>query len=107
MLSGKVGSSVLAEILWNFGHFDDDKGRITLAQNPHFYQKLPTSRSEYGVSFESQPTRHYHDTLFVLTNNSHRVLLECIERPRVFDNIWVANDILIVRGSFLSCLLFS
>jgi len=98
VLTGKFGSSVLAEILWNFGHFDD-KDRITLAQNPHFYRGLPTSWSGYGVGFESQPTTHYHDKVYVVINNSHRVLLQCIERPRVLDNIWVTNGILIVRGS--------
>jgi len=98
VLSGKFGSSVLAEILWNFGHFDD-KERITLAQNPHFYRGLPTSWSGYGADFEIQPTTHYHDKVYVVINNSHRVLLQCIKRPRVLDNIWVTNGILIVRDT--------
>jgi len=99
MLSDKFGSSLRAEIPWNFACDNVD---ITLAQNPHFYEELPTSRREYGDRFERHPIKHYQDKVYVLTNNSHRVLLECVKQPRVFDNAWVVqamtNDVLIVRG---------
>jgi hypothetical protein len=88
---------VVPEILWNFSHFEGEK-RLTLAQNPHFYEDLPTSPGAYGGRFSSRPTERYEGTIYVLTNNSGRVFLEFGSRPRAFDNTWTTNDTLVFRG---------
>ena len=110
-LSSICGSPLTAEIIWNFGHFgDDDERRITLAQNPQFYKELHTLPSRYRTDFKSQSTYEYDEkkkTIYVLTNNSHGVLLECLQTPMVLDNAWVTNRIIIVRGLFLSFLFLS
>jgi len=95
-LSSSTGNPVVPEILWNFSHFEGEK-RLTLAQNPHFYEDLPTSPGAYGGRFSSRPTERYEGTIYVLTNNSGRVFLEFGSRPRAFDNTWTTNDALVFR----------
>jgi hypothetical protein len=90
--------SLLAEIFWNFFHYRGEK-RLKLAQNPQFYEALPPLPSHYGGDFRREPIERYEGTIHVLTNNPHRVLLECARELRVFDNVWATNNILIVRGS--------
>lgn len=90
-------SSDLPEILWYFSHFPDEK-RLSLAQNPQFYGILPTSPAAYVGGFSSSPTEFYQGTINVLTNSSRRIFLECDPYPRIFDNVWAINGILIFRG---------
>ena len=106
-----MGASVLAEILWNFSHFEDDK-RLRLAQNPHFYVGLPRSPTAYGGTFSSQPTDIYEGRIYVLTNNSvpisgdsRRVFFEFDGEKRAFDNFWDTNNTLIFKGWDLMSLL--
>jgi len=102
-LSNSSGASVLAEILWNFSHFEGEKC-LRLAQNPHFYRDLPDSPTAYGGTFSRQPTDIYEGTIYVLTNNlvpesgdSRRVFFEFGEEKRAFDNFWDTNDTLIFK----------
>lgn len=96
-------SSDLPEILWYFSHLPNES-RLVLAQNPHFYADLPTSPAKYVRRFSSQPTEIYHQGMIdVLTNDVRRVFLECHPEPRVFDNVWTINGILIFKGS---CVVF-
>jgi hypothetical protein len=88
---------VLPEILWNFSHFND-KRRLRLAQNPHFYEALPASSGAYGGGFRTQPTERYKGTIHVITNTSRRVFLEFDGKLRVFDHVSVVNNTLIFRG---------
>jgi hypothetical protein len=46
----------LPEILWNFSRCND-RARITLEQNPHFYLNLPTNESAYTPMFKLHPLR--------------------------------------------------
>jgi hypothetical protein len=96
-LSSSTGDWVLPEILWNFSHFND-KRRLRLAQNPHFYEALPASSGAYGGGFRSQPTELYKGTIYVITNTSRRVFLEFDGKLRVFDHVSVVNNTLIFRG---------
>jgi hypothetical protein len=98
-LSNRTGPSLLAEMFWNFFHYRGEK-RLKLAQNPQFYEALPSLPSHYGGDFKRQPIERYEGTVHVLTNNTHGVLLECAQESRVFDNVWAINDILIVRDIF-------
>jgi hypothetical protein len=103
-LSNSTGS-VLPEILWNFVRFKDNR-RLELAQNPHFYRDLPLLRNGYQGDFQSRPTKNYEGTIYVLTNSSHRVILECVSPSRVLDNVWDTSNTLIFRGLCLSFLSF-
>lgn len=86
-------------ILWYFSSRKLEK-RLTLAQNPQFYEGLPEIPTTYGPAFEIWPTENYQDTIYVLTNNERRVVLEFGQNWRTFDNIWRINDnTLILKGS--------
>jgi len=84
------------DILWNFSHYKgEDKRRLTLAQNPQFYEGIfPTA---YEPAFNTRPTENCLDTIYVLTNNERRVFLELGNNKRTYDNVWRTNNILIFK----------
>ena len=100
----------LQEVLWNFIRFDPNR-RLTLSQNPHFYNHLPTPSSAKWGELDTRATEenwHTHDTqpICVLTNNPGRVFLELGPNPRAYDNVWDMNDTFIFKGacfSFIFC----
>jgi hypothetical protein len=99
-------SSDTSEILWNFSHFRDGR-RLTLKDNPHFYEKLPTSAEEYDGRFLTYPIETFHHpSISVLTDNPGRVFLETAEGTRAFGNVWVPKEAIIFKGSYLSVYLF-
>jgi hypothetical protein len=98
MSEALICTSGLPDILWYFSLFEDER-RLTLAQNPHFYEGPPTFPTTYGPAYRTQPTEEYQDTVYVLTNNERRVFLELGQNRRTFDNVWRTNDALIFKGS--------
>jgi hypothetical protein len=97
MSEALVSTSQLPDILLNFSHFNDDR-RLTLAQNPHFYDG-PTFPIAFGPAFETRPTDNYQGTICVLTKNERRVYLEHGQNWRAFDNFWMTNNHLLFKGS--------
>lgn len=102
--------SKLEEVLWNFCRFDPSR-RLTLSQNPHFYNDLPTSSNANWGEFKSKAIEGnwhtYHPKpIFVLTNTPGRVFLELCPTPRVFDNVWNANETLIFKSKCLASRFF-
>jgi len=98
--------SKLEEILWNFSRFDPER-RLTLSQNPHFYNDLPTSSKQNWKEFNATATQEnwhaYHtEPICVLTNTPGRVYLELCRNPRAFDNVWNANGTLIFKSMCLA-----
>ena len=93
----------MAEILWNFNRFKGEK-RITLKQNAHFYKGLPRTKGEYGDDFRSDPMESFQDTheISVLTDRPGRVYLESGQVPRAFGNVWLPNDALIFKGTWIT-----
>jgi hypothetical protein len=100
-----------SEILWNFSRFEGGRC-LTLKDNPHFYEMLPTSAKEYDGRFRMDPIETFqvhHDKISVLTDNPHltgRVFLETAKEKRAFGNAWVPKDAIIFKGSYLSVFLF-
>ena len=94
----------LPEILWNFSRYND-RARITLEQNPHFYLRCAADESVYTPTFQRYPlpdpsgALEHNDTLFVLFDRPGRVLLETEHKLRIFGNVWSLNGFLIFRGS--------
>jgi hypothetical protein len=97
-------SSNMNEILWNFSRFKDGR-RLTLKDNPHFYEKLPTSEEKYEGQFRIDPIETFHhDKISVLTDNpglTGRVFLETAKEKRAFGNVWVPKNAIIFKGSWL------
>ena len=87
----------LLQIIWNFAHSLPDKSRkpirITLAQNPHFYDKLPDDQDAFATS----PTSKYPDTISVIISNRLGKLVEIKSVPEggtgwLFDRVLAANQ---------------
>jgi len=102
-------SSSRSEILWNFSRLKNGR-RLTLKDNPHFYEKLPTSAEKYGGQFRAKPIETFHhEKISVLTDNpllTGRVFLETDKRKWAFGNVWVPKDAIIFKGSYHSCIPF-
>ena len=98
----------LAEILWNFSRFKDER-RLTLKQNPHFYTHLPTSPDAYGGRFEMKPTEEFQhaDKFYVLTDRQGLAFLKTDQHTRCFGNFWCPNGAIIFKGGhILFCFVF-
>ncbi|KAF8495900.1 hypothetical protein F5888DRAFT_1707236 [Russula emetica] len=94
-------SSRMNEILWNFIRY---KGRkhLTLKDNPHFYENLPTSAKKYDGDFQisSIIPDHHHMEISVLTaapRLTGRVFLETAKGKRAFANVWVPKHAIIFQ----------
>jgi hypothetical protein len=99
--------SNLSEVLWNFSRYKEhEKGRLTLKQNPHFYEGLPRVPQEYGDEFQSDPIENFLNTpkhtVFVLTHREGRVYLESGKDPRAFGNVWCPQRAIIFKGLSLA-----
>jgi hypothetical protein len=97
-------SPSLLEILWNFSRYED-RARITLEQNPHFYLQFPADESAYTPMFQCHPLQgprgalEHNATVYVLFDGPGRVLLDAEGKLRIFCNVWSLNGSLIFRGS--------
>jgi hypothetical protein len=102
-------SSDTMEFLWNFSRFKGGR-RLTLKDNPHFYERLPTSAERYEGQFQATSIdTFHHDKISVLTDNPHltgRVFLETAKEKWAFGNFWVPNEAIIFKGSYVSVFLF-
>ena len=100
-------SSSLQEILWNFCRFKDEKERLTLRDNPHFYAELPTSPEAYGDSIKIDPIEDFRsaDKFYVLTDNPKLVYIMTDRDLRSLGNFWCPQNAIIFKGSAF-CFLF-
>ena len=87
---------------------------MTLQQNPHFYEELPTSRDAYGDNFSMSPIDSIENCLRdnikradnnikidVLTDNlgqAGRVFIKTSRKGRVFGNVCAPMNALIFKG---------
>ena len=93
-------SPSLQEILWNFSHSHDEKKRLTLTENPHFYAELPTSPEDYGGGLKIDPTedfQHAHK-FYVLVDNPELVHIMTEHVLRSFSNFWCPKNAIIFKG---------
>ena len=102
-------SSASKEILWNFSHFKGER-HLSLKDNPHFYENLPTSAEKYDGQFLTDPVENFEqEKISVLIDNlgpTDKVFLETSKGGRAFGNVWVPNEAIIFKGSYLSVFLF-
>ncbi|KAF8477821.1 hypothetical protein DFH94DRAFT_93912 [Russula ochroleuca] len=89
----------LQEILWNFSRFKDEKHRLTLRNNPHFYAELPTSPEAYGDSVTIDPTEDFRhtDECYVLTDKTEFVYIMTDQVLQIFGNFWCLNNAIIFK----------
>ena len=101
-------SPSLQEILWNFSRFRDEKYRLTLRENPHFYEELPSSPEAYENSFEIYPTEDFRraDNFYVLTDKPEPVRIMTDQASQSFGNIWCPQNAIIFKGLGILFLFF-
>ena len=106
MLEAIRGTSFLPEeVIWNFSHYQEER-RLTLAQNPYFYEDVPRTQLS-ARNCESDPIVPYRDRVYVLTGNSKHVFLHCGQERRAFDNVLNMDGALVLKGlcvTISSCL---
>jgi len=92
----------LAEILWNFSCFEDER-RLTLKQNPHFYANLSLSPEAYGAGFTMEPTEDFRhaDKFYVLIDRQGLTYFKTDQYTRCFGNFWCPNGAIIFKGEHI------
>jgi hypothetical protein len=96
--------SNLAEVLWNFSRFKEEKKRITLKQNPHFYTVHPGRKGAHWGEFRRIPVDQFMDApyIYVLIDRPGRIYTHGTDQnPRAFGNFWVPNKARF-KGSYCS-----
>ena len=90
----------IQEILWHFSHFKDEKIRLTLTDNPHFYAKLPTSPEAYGDSVRIDPIEDFQhgNKFYVLTDKPELVRIMTDQDKQFFGNFWCPQKAIIFKG---------
>ena len=90
----------LQEVLWKFIRVKDKKKRLTLRENPHFYEKLPKSPEGYGDSLKIEPTKDFrHASEFhVLADKPEMVCIMIDQISRFFGNFWCPTTSIIFKG---------
>ena len=93
-------SPSIQEILWNFSRFKDEKQRLTLMQNPHFYAELPTLLEAYGDSLKIDPTEDFQhgNKFYVLTDKPELLHVKIGEASQFFGNFWCPQNAVIFKG---------
>lgn len=97
----------IPEILWNFSrHYKpEDRARLILEQNPHFYLRCPADESVYTPTFQRRPLQdssgvlEHNDTVYVLFDRPCRVFLDTELDSKIFGNVWSLNGLLVFRDS--------
>ena len=98
----------LQEILWNFSRFKDEKQRLTLGDNPHFYSELPTSLEAYTDGLEIDPTDDFRhaDEFYVLTDKPEPLYIVTDWGAQSFGNFWRPQIAIIFKGFGVSFFYF-
>jgi hypothetical protein len=88
------------EILWNFSRFKDEKNRLTLKDNPHFYAELPSSPEAYSENVKIEPTEDFRhaNEFYVLIDKPKLVHVMSDQISEVFGNFWCPKDAIIFKG---------
>ena len=100
------GNPSIQEVLWNFSRVEYKTRRLTLRENPHFYEKLPTSAEGYGDNLKINPIEDFRhtDKFYVLTDKPEMVHIMNNQISRSFGNFWCPSTSIIFKGScVLSC----
>ena len=93
-------SPTVQEILWNFSRFKDEKQRLILRDNPHFYEEFPTSPGAYGESVKIDPTEDFRhaNKFYVLIDKQELVQILTDQDTRFFGNFWCPKNAIIFKG---------
>ena len=100
----------IQEILWSFSRSSDEKirNRLTLVDNPHFYEELPTLPEAYGDDVKIDPTEDFRHArkFYVLTDKPEPVYIMTDQVLRCFGNFWCPQNAIIFKGLGIFLYLF-
>ena len=93
-------SPSIQEIFWNFNRVLDEKQRLTLKDNPHFYAGLPTSPEAYDDVVKIDPTEDFRhaNKFYVLTDKPELVHIVTGQVSQFFSNFWRPQNAIIFKG---------
>ena len=102
-------SPSIQEILWNFNRVLDEKQRLTLRDNPHFYAELPTSSEAYGDMVQIDATEDFRhaNKLYVLIDKLELVHIMTGRVSQFFGNFWRPQNAVIFKGLGVFFVFFS
>ena len=88
------------EILWSFSRFKDEKRRLTLRDNPHFYVNLPTTPEAYEDKVKIDPTEDFRHSnqFYVLTDRPEPVHIMTDQNWQLFGNFWCPKNAIVFKG---------
>ena len=96
-----------SDVLLLFSRLKDEKKRLALEQNPHFYKSLLTRPEKHMDEIRMDPVETFqHWQISVLIDNpghAGRVFLEAAGNVRTFGNVWDLDNTLIFKGSSSLC----
>ena len=100
MLVVLSNSPSVQEILWNFSQLEDEKNRLTLRENPHFYSKFATSPDAYGNSLKIDPIEDFRhaNKFYVLTDRPELVHITTDQDKQFYGNFWCPQNAIIFKG---------
>lgn len=95
-------SSTFEEVIWLFSRAPRKEDRITLAQNPQFYNNTPDAVKTLKPLLPLERPASTKHTYYILLDRSTKILFE-LRKPRVFGNIWrlQKDERIILKGGSL------
>jgi hypothetical protein len=105
MLERLCKSPSIQEVLWSFYRVLDEKQRLTLMDNPHFYVELPTSPEAYGDGVQIDPSEDFRhaNKFYVLIDKSELVHVVTGQVSQFFGNFWRPKHAIIFKGWGIFC----
>jgi hypothetical protein len=93
-------SPSIQEILWNFSRLEDEKQRLTLTENPHFYTEHPALQETYGDGVKIDPTEDFQHAckFYVLADRPKPVYIMTDRVLQSFGNVWCSKNVIIFKG---------
>jgi hypothetical protein len=101
----------LQEILWNFSRFNDEKKRLTLKENPHFYAELPNlpETDWAGVKIDPIEDFRHANNFYVLTDKPEpvHIMTDKDSQWQSFGNFWCPKNAITFKGLGILFVCFS
>ena len=102
MLEVLSNNPSLQEILWNFSRFNDERKRLTLKENPHFYAELPNSPETDWAGVKIDPIEDFRhaNKFYVLTDKPElvHIMTDQDSQWQSFGNFWCPKNAIIFKG---------
>ena len=95
-------SPSVQEILWIFSRLKNEKERLTLRDNPHFYVNLPTTPEAYEDNILIDPTEDFRHSneFYVLCDKPELVHIMTDRDWQTFGDFWCPKNAIVFKGLY-------